>query len=99
MVVTKINTKMGASAFVKSAFPHNEGKNGNKTQLWGTNWIPGSPTTQSAYRSELAGIIGVLSSVELIIKQFNIQGGSITLALDGESALKAARGDWRLQIH
>ena len=82
-----------------SAFPHTEGKNDNKTQLWGTNWVPGSLTTQSAYGSELAGIIGVLSSVKLIIEKFNIQGGSITLVLDGESALKAARGDWRLQIH
>ena len=90
--------KIGASAFVISAFPHDEGKTDNNTQLWGKNWVPGNPSIQSAYRSELAGIIGVLSTLEFIVNHFHIETGSITLALDGESALKAARGDWKLQI-
>ena len=44
------------------------------------------------HRWILTGVL-FLSNIELISKRFNIHKGSITLALDGESALKAAQGD------
>ena len=67
--------------------------------LSGSNFVPGLPEDQSAYRSELAGILGVLYSVEILVTHFHTTSGSITIALDGESALDEARGDWPLQIH
>jgi hypothetical protein len=54
--------------------------------LDGDNWVPGTPTDQSAYRSELAGIAGILSVVAIIIQHYDITNGSITIALDGYSA-------------
>jgi hypothetical protein len=56
----------------------------NIDPLDGDNWVPGLPTDQSAYRSELAGIAGILSAVVVIIQQYDITSGSITIALDGE---------------
>jgi hypothetical protein len=54
--------------------------------LDGDNWVPGTPTDQSAYRSELAGIAGILSVVAITIQHYDITKGSITVALDGYSA-------------
>jgi hypothetical protein len=50
-----------------------------KDPLNGDNWVPGLLTDQSAYRSELAGIAGILSAAAVIIKQYNIISGSITI--------------------
>jgi hypothetical protein len=41
----------------------------NRDPLDGDNWVPGLPTDQSAYRSKLAGIAGILSAVAVIIQQ------------------------------
>jgi hypothetical protein len=38
----------------------------DRDPLDGDNWVPGLPTDQSAYRSGLAGIAGVLSAVAVI---------------------------------
>ena len=67
--------------------------------LSGSNFVPGLPEGQSAYCSKLAGILGVLCSVEILVTHFHTTSGTITIALDGESALDEARGDWPLQIH
>ena len=50
------------------------------------NLIPGSAEDQSAYRSELGGVTGVLAAVSVIVHYYDIKQGSIELALDGESA-------------
>jgi hypothetical protein len=63
------------------------------------NWVPGLPTDQLAYRSELAGIVGILSAVAVIIQQYKITAGSITIALDGESALDQASAETPLKIN
>jgi hypothetical protein len=55
----------------------------DKDPLDGDNWVPGLPTDQSAYRSKLAGIAGILSAVAVIIQQYDITKGSITIVLDG----------------
>ena len=64
----------------------------------GSNYVNGIAEDQSPYRSELAGVIGILVTVDIIVKQNNITTGSITIALDGESALLQAKGDWPLRI-
>ena len=53
---------------------------------------------QSTHRSELTGVIGILAMVAVLVKHYNITSGSITIALDGESVLGEAKGDWPLQI-
>ena len=62
------------------------------------NWVPGTASEQSAYRSELAGACGALAIVAIFVQFFKIEEGSVTLALDGESALKQCRGTWPLSV-
>ena len=66
--------------------------------ITGLNFVTGTHEYYSAYRSELAGILGFLSVLSALVKHFNITTGSITLALDGKSALIQASGDWPLNI-
>lgn len=62
----------------------------------GDNVVPGNPCEQSSYRSELAGISGVLAVVLAICKKYDITQGCITMALDGEQAMLKARSVWPL---
>ena len=57
------------------------------------NLVPGYAPDQNAYRSELCGIDGVLSALEVITNYHQIEAGGITLALDGKSALQQAAND------
>ena len=52
------------------------------------NKVPGLPRDQSPFRSELAGVCGVIMVLETLIKHFNIRKGSIKIGLDGESVVK-----------
>jgi hypothetical protein len=70
----------------------------DKDPLDTDNWVPGLPTDQTAYRSGLTGIAGTLSTVVVIIKHYNITNGSITIALDGYSALDQASAESPLKI-
>jgi len=63
-----------------------------------SNYVTGSAEDQSAYRSELDGTIAVLATVLIVVKQFSITSGVITIALDGESAMEEANGNLHLQI-
>jgi hypothetical protein len=56
----------------------------------GDNVVPGNPQEQSSYRSELAGISGILAIINAVCKKFDIQAGSVLIALDGEQALLQA---------
>ncbi|HEY9817588.1 MAG TPA: hypothetical protein V6D20_17545 [Candidatus Obscuribacterales bacterium] len=67
------------------------------TQICAQNQVIGSQAQQSAYRSELAGIEGILVLLELIADHFHLTHGKITIGLDGESALQQAEGDWLLK--
>ena len=40
----------------------------------------------------------MLATVAILVKQFSIASGAFTIALDGESALEEASGNWPLQI-
>lgn len=62
----------------------------------GDNVVLGSPTEQSSYRSELAGISGILAVLAAVCKKYDVQDGSVTLALDGEQALLKAGSVWPL---
>ena len=68
-----------------SGFIITQGKT-TKNALKGCNWVPGLPHEQSPYRSELAGINGVLACLKIIVEKFNITEGSIEIGLDGEAA-------------
>jgi hypothetical protein len=70
----------------------------DKDPLEGDNWVPGIPKDQSAYRSELAGVGGILASTAIIIQKYNITSGAITIALDEESALDQAESEKPLRI-
>jgi hypothetical protein len=52
----------------------------------GTVITPGLPSIQSAFRSELAGIFGILSTITLIEQKFQFRS-KITIGCDGLSAL------------
>jgi hypothetical protein len=54
------------------------------------NMVPGWVDDQSPYWSELSGIVGSLTHVLAFCHSFDIhrQEGSVTLALDGEAAMK-----------
>jgi hypothetical protein len=71
----------------------------DRDPLDGDNWVPGLPTDQSAYLSKLAGIAGILSAVAVIAQQYDIIAGSITIALDGETALDQASAETPLKIN
>ena len=63
------------------------------------NIIPGPPDSQSAYRSELAGISGSLLIIQALCNQYKITQGSITLGLDGQSAINTVSGSQPLKPH
>lgn len=50
---------------------------------------PGPPVVQSAFRSELAGIFGILSTITLLEEKFQFSS-KITIGCDGLSALQRA---------
>jgi hypothetical protein len=64
--------------------------------LIGWNGVPGAHNIQSAYRSELAGIAGIITAVEMLCTRFTIEEGAIEVGLDGSEALNQSRGDWPL---
>jgi ribonuclease HI len=65
-------------------------------RLLGVNTVPGLEDTQSAYRSELAGVAGSLAILAATCRIHHITDGEATIGLDGEQALKTASGDWPL---
>ena len=58
--------------------------------IMGGNCTTGIDDKQSAYRSELAGALAVLSTVDLLVSHFGISSGAVTIAFDGKAALDAA---------
>ena len=66
--------------------------------LEGANFVTGLPEEQSSYRSELTGVLGVLTCVEALDNFYKISGGLITIALDGESAIYQSNSECPLSI-
>ncbi len=66
-----------------------EGTNSNN-RIKGWNWVPEDIMDQSPYRSEVAGILGVVSMVQEIFKLNHIANAKITIACDNISALHQA---------
>lgn len=83
----------GTSAFVITA--HNKDI---EHSFSGSNWSTGSKDKQSPYCIKLAGIIGVLASLAVIIQRHHVTTGTVTIALDGESAMNQAKKDTPLHI-
>jgi hypothetical protein len=50
--------------------------------------VPRTPANQSSYRSELAGLYGVVAMAHLICEQYGITSGAIEVGCDCESALR-----------
>jgi hypothetical protein len=78
----------GTSAFVL------EGRT-KEGRILGQNCVPGHTTEQSSYRGELAGIEGILTTVQLICQLHNLTQGSIEIGLDNTTAIDNvnAQGD------
>ena len=53
------------------------------------NYVPGHTDSQSAYRSELAGISGSLLLIAAICHKFHISHGAVTIGLDSQSAINS----------
>ena len=51
------------------------------------NLVPGPQDTQNSYCSELAGISGNLLILQATCNKYKITSGSITMALDNQSAI------------
>ena len=70
--------------------------NDTDNTIRGLYQVPGSPEHQGAYRSELAGIEGVLITLQELCRIHDIQSGGITIGLDGQAAKEEAEDDRRL---
>jgi hypothetical protein len=53
----------------------------------GTSIVPGPPLVQSAYRSELTGLLAILEKLRILCHHHNISSGQITISCDGITAL------------
>ena len=62
------------------------------------NWVTGSGDDQSAYRSELAGVISALTILDVLVRHYKITAGVVTITLDGDSALIQSGGNWPLSV-
>ena len=62
----------------------------------GVNVVPGNPTEQSSYWSELGGISGLIAVTSAVCDKYDITTWSIIFALDGKEALSKASSLWPL---
>ena len=65
----------------------------------GCNWVTCPKASQSAYRSELAGVILSLTILNILVKHHNITIGVVTITLDSNIAMDKSRKDWPLSIN
>lgn len=81
------DVKKGASAFIITP-----GKNYSQS-IGRQNWVPGRADDQGAFRSELSGVLGIESSLAIIVKFHNIREGSIEIACDSQSTVNEVDND------
>ena len=60
--------------------------------LVAVNVVPGLTMDQSSYRSELAGLYGVVAMVQLICEQYMVTSGAIEVGCNSSSALNHVFG-------
>jgi hypothetical protein len=60
----------------------------------GFNFPPGLSEGQNSYRSELAGIYGVITMVSVICSIYDLRSGKITIACDNITALSKSIADF-----
>jgi hypothetical protein len=60
----------------------------------GVNTVPGNVNEQSSFRSELAGISGIIAIVSTVCLKHRITSGSILIALDGQQAMLKVSSDY-----
>jgi len=65
-----------------------------ENRLLGTGHTPGNLEDQSAYRSELFGLWGILASLKQLVDRHHLTQGQITIACDGLSALRKAQAKY-----
>jgi len=70
-----------------------EGKD-TSSKLQGAGVTPGLPEDQSAYRSELFGLWGILNALTRLSHEYNINSGLVVIACDGLSAFKKAQSTY-----
>jgi hypothetical protein len=58
--------------------------------ITGTSIVPGPPLVQSAYRSEITGLLAILEKLRKLCKNHDIVIGEITISCDGLTALNQA---------
>ena len=68
----------------------------DESRAIGVNTVPGSLEDHSAYRSEISGVSGIVSTTECICAAHGVTDGTIEVGLDGDQAMKAISGDWLL---
>jgi len=68
-------------------------------RIRGQGRTPGTSNNQGAYRSELFGIWGILTTLQQIIKKHQIQKGGVLLACDRLTALKQAQVKYPVDPH
>ena len=79
--------KFGTSAFVLEGRDHTG-------RILGENCVPGHTTEQSSYRSELAGVEGILTTVQLLCQLHHLTQGSIEIGLDNTTAIENVTAEW-----
>jgi hypothetical protein len=79
--------RRGTSAFLL------EGPDREQGRLIGLNEIRATPEDQSAYRSKLEGILGVLAVVDCLCRLHQVTSGLIHCRLNGEQVMLNASGD------
>ena len=73
--------KVGAAAWIIES-------NDQLASYEGTIVTSGGAEIQNAYRSELFGILGILTSIKKLCNEFNITRGRLSIYCDGESVVK-----------
>ena len=58
-------------------------------RIQGCCLVPGRPSCHTAFRSELAGLYGIVAMVKILCETFSIELGAIDARCDGQSALTA----------
>ena len=53
----------------------------------GESIVPGAKEIQSAYRSEVTGLLAIIDKLQLLSTEYNITEGAIVIACDGITAL------------
>ena len=77
------SAKLGQTATAFTAMSHDD----SEPAFQGSFPIPGRYKEQDAYRSELAGLLGIMMTVNFLCIPYNVQKCKVTVGCDNKSAL------------